>query len=293
MSFYQLVHQLVRNLWIYCLCLLCCIGQVQARSVGFTRVKAGEQWSMVAKRLGVGVSQLRRWNPNTSLRTGRSLRYYRAGVKIQSRHIAGASLKVVHVNLSDPDIQLKPILPSSGLGHGSSLGRLAARSGATAVINGGYFHPKSYALAGDLVVQGRYLAKGRIKTAVTISKQGRAKIRGQNSSWRGYQTVVATGPYLVQGGRVVIAPRREGYRDPRIWGVARRSAVALRSDYRLMLVSTQTAVSLPTMAKILRRLGARDAVLLDGGSSTGLIWQGRTVVRPQRMVAYGLGVFGR
>lgn len=35
----------------------------------------------------------------------------------------------------------------------------------------------------------------------------------------------------------------------------------------------------------------RDALLLDGGSSTGLAWNGKPVLDSVRKVSYGIGVF--
>jgi len=45
------------------------------------------------------------------------------------------------------------------------------------------------------------------------------------------------------------------------------------------------------MGKVMARLGVRDALLLDGGSSAGLAWNGRAVLDSVRSVAYGIGVF--
>ncbi|WP_394649991.1 phosphodiester glycosidase family protein, partial [uncultured Deinococcus sp.] len=45
------------------------------------------------------------------------------------------------------------------------------------------------------------------------------------------------------------------------------------------------------MGKVMAKLGARDALLLDGGSSAGLAWNGAAVLDSVRKVSYGIGVF--
>lgn len=213
----------------------------------------------------------------------------------------GIPVQVVQVDLRHRSVLVSPVLPRQGLsfGAGARVSVLAARSGAQAVVNGSYFHPGSYAPAGDIVMQGRMLTWGRIPAALAITPDNRAQIspstsallgRPLESTWSGMETVIATGPQIVRGG-VVQNRYSSVFRDPAVFGQAARSAVGLSSSRDLMLVSTHAKLSVGQMGKVMAALGARDALLLDGGSSAGLAWNGAAVLDSVRKVSYGIGVF--
>ncbi|WP_231557298.1 LysM peptidoglycan-binding domain-containing protein [Deinococcus sp. YIM 77859] len=208
-------------------------------------------------------------------------------------------VQVVRVDLRHRDVLVTPVLPRAGLGVGARVSRLAQQSGAQAVINGSYFHPRSYAPAGDLVVQGRLLAWGRIPAALAITPDNRATItvsttpllgRPLNATWRGMETVIATGPRILRGGAVV-RQYASAFRDPAVFGRAARSAVGLKSNRDLVFVTTHAKLTTTEMGKVMARLGLQEALLLDGGSSAGIAWKGRAVLDSVRSVAYGIGVF--
>jgi exopolysaccharide biosynthesis protein len=69
-------------------------------------------------------------------------------------------------------------------------------------------------------------------------------------------------PYIRYGGR--------GFD---VKAVDRRSAICITSDQQILLLATDTVVnglSFSELATVLGGLGCRDAMGLDGGSSTGL-----------------------
>ncbi|WP_102125725.1 LysM peptidoglycan-binding domain-containing protein [Deinococcus planocerae] len=211
----------------------------------------------------------------------------------------GIPVRVLRVDLRHRNVLVAPVLPRAGLSAGARVGTLARTSGARAVVNGSYFHPRSYVPAGDLVMQGRLLAWGRIPAALAITPDNRATIttsttpllgRPLEASWRGMETVIATGPRILSSGRVVT---RYGnvFRDPALFGRAARSAVGLGSSRDLVFVTTHARLTTTEMGKVMARLGVRDALLLDGGSSAGLAWNGKAVLDSVRKVAYGIGVF--
>nr|WP_184030003.1 LysM peptidoglycan-binding domain-containing protein [Deinococcus budaensis] len=208
-------------------------------------------------------------------------------------------VQVLNVDLRWRDVLVAPVLPRPGLGSGARVSTLARTSGARAVVNGSYFHPRSYAPAGDLVMQGRLLTWGRIPAALAITPDNRATIaasttpllgRPLGTSWRGMETVIATGPRILRGGGVV-RQYASAFRDPALFGRAARSAVGLRSNRDLVFVTTHARLTTTEMGKVMARLGVRDALLLDGGSSAGLAWNGQAVLDSVRSVAYGIGVF--
>jgi Phosphodiester glycosidase len=107
--------------------------------------------------------------------------------------------------------------------------------------------------------------------------------------------IVSGGPRLLAGGRVRVRSRAEGFNPlsaPWFHGsfvAARhpRTLAGVRADGRLLLVTVDgrrpgwsIGVSLPEAARLMRSLGARDALNLDGGGSTAMVVRGRTVNRP-------------
>lgn len=206
-------------------------------------------------------------------------------------------VRVVNVDLRWRDVLVTPVLPPGGIGRGARVSTLSRVSGAKAVVNGSYFHPQSYIPAGDLVVRGRLVALGRIPAGLAITPDNRATIRavptggdGAKVAWRGMETVVATGPRILKDG-LVNRQYSSAFRDPALFGRAARSAVGLVSNRDLVLVTTHARLTTTEMGKVMARLGVKEALLLDGGSSAGIAWNGAAVLESVRSVAYGIGVF--
>ena len=219
----------------------------------------------------------------------------RPAATLSAVRVLGIAVQVVRVDLRHRDVLVSPVLPPHGLGSSARVNVLARVSGAAAVINGSYFHPRSFVPAGDLVVQGKRLTWGRIPAALAITPDNRARIGnggGLSSTWAGMETVIASGPQIVSGGTVQRGAQYSSvFQDPAVFGRAARSAVGLIGERDLILVSTHTRLTTTEMGKIMARLGARDALLLDGGSSTGLSWNNAPILQSVRSVSYGIGVF--
>ncbi|CAM3873889.1 LysM peptidoglycan-binding domain-containing protein [Deinococcus frigens] len=282
----------------------------------YVYMKRTETPAVIARRYRISVDKLRRLN-NLG-----SYRYIVPGIKllvpshvpvpIPPRPLGRAasykqlrpldiSVQIVNVDLRHRNVLVAPVLPGGGLnfGSGARVGQLARISDAQAIINGSYFHPHSFAPAGDIVTQGRMLTWGRIPQALAITPDNRAAIRPSttgllrlplDSAWQGMETVIATGPRILAGGRVQ-RQYSNAFRDPALFGRAARSAIGLISNRDLVMVSTRSRLTTTEMAKVLSRLGIQDALLLDGGSSTGLAWNGKPVLDSVRKVSYGIGVF--
>jgi len=108
--------------------------------------------------------------------------------------------------------------------------------------------------------------------------------------------VIGGGPLLLQDGRIVLQGAAESFGAAFLGQGAPRTVVA--SDGRRLLLLTLEGVgdSGPTLgetAVLLQRLGVRDALNLDGGSSTGLVMGGSHAVRGRGVAAAvhnGLGL---
>jgi hypothetical protein len=107
--------------------------------------------------------------------------------------------------------------------------------------------------------------------------------------------IVGAGPRLLAGGRVRVRSSAEGFSRlsaPWFHGsfvAARhpRTLAGVRSDGSLLLVTVDgrrpgwsAGVTLREAARLMRSLGAREALNLDGGGSTAMAVRGRTVNRP-------------
>lgn len=108
--------------------------------------------------------------------------------------------------------------------------------------------------------------------------------------------VLGAGPLLLLGGRPVLNAGLEHFSRPFQREKAPRSVVAWGQDQLWLLTVQGLGNSGPTLketSQLTRQLGMEDALNLDGGSSTTLVFQGVTTVRGRGVdsrVHNGLGV---
>jgi uncharacterized protein YigE (DUF2233 family) len=216
-------------------------------------------------------------------------------VRLESKVVLGVSVKVVHVNLENPKVRVLPVLPQNAFKKGAQFDAMVSGSSAVAVLNAGHFHPKTFSPVGDLIYHGRYLAQGRLRTGLAITNANTVQLwlKPYAPNAKGLETLIGTGPLLVHNRRINPVPKAEGYTDPAIWSSAARTAVGIVSAKKLVFVSTRERLSLRELAKVMRALGARDAIALDGGSSVGFAWRGKVLIHPKRKIAFGVGVYIR
>ena len=207
----------------------------------------------------------------------------------------GVPIKVINVNLENPLVRISPVLPEGLFRQGARFDALVAGSSAVAMLNGGYFHPQTFSPVGDLVVAGKWINQGRLRSGLAITRANTALLWTKDSNIvpRDLQTLIGTGPILVRSYLINPVPQAEGYGDSHVWGRAPRSAIGILSTKKLVLVSTRAKLSLRELAKVMRQLGARDAIALDGGSSVGIAWKGKVLIHPKRKIAFGVGVYMR
>src|SRR5215208_1153471 len=133
------------------------------------------------------------------------------------------------------------------------------------------------------------LPRSRAEIRLTLTSAGRPLELGQQ------RLVVSAGPRLLRGGRVAVAARAEGFAPPQapaFYGTfvaARqpRTLAGVRADGTLLLVTVDgrrpgwsTGMTLAEAARLMRSLGARDALNLDGAGSTTMTVRGQVVNRP-------------
>jgi len=216
-------------------------------------------------------------------------------IQLHYQVINGFPVKYVTINLNDPDVVVTPAtaprFPNGLERWGSFISRLQP----DAAINGTYFCPRSCMPVGDVAINGNLLFKGVAGTALTITPENEFAMlpgpRQWRPDWRGYRSILCAGPRLLTDGAPTLNPRAEGFRDPRVLGSAPRSALALRPDNVLILLTIQKNISLANLAYVCMHLKASQAMALDGGSSSGLYARGRTVTMPGRSLSTFLAVY--
>ncbi len=210
--------------------------------------------------------------------------------------INGFPVKFVTVDMTDPAVvvttALAPQFPTGLDSWGNFLNRLQP----DAAINGTYFCLHTFMPVGDIAVDGTLCYQGVVGTALCITPDHHVTMLPgpyqTRPNWQGYRTVLCAGPRLLTAGQLTVNARAEGFRDPHVLGSAPRSAVAWRPDGILILLTIEQNISLNNLAYVCQSLGAMDAMALDGGNSSGLYAEGRTVTRPGRGLSNILVVYG-
>jgi hypothetical protein len=122
----------------------------------------------------------------------------------------------------------------------------------------------------------------------------RTQIQAEDGEfWQDAVEALSCGPTLLRRSQVVVAPVAEGFSSPKILvNRASRSAVGLTGDNSILLVSA-SAVTIRDLAEIMQRLGAVDAMNLDGGASSGLWVRGTYLTRPGRLISHAIIILPR
>jgi exopolysaccharide biosynthesis protein len=158
-----------------------------------------------------------------------------------------------------------------------------------AAITGTFFNPRSQRPVADVVVDGKLVARGNRGSAIGVDWYGRVHIIDtkfkKDMDWMAYRYLLRGTVRIVSQGRVTCDPKGQRFKDSRIWGKAARTAVGKTSDGRLVLIATNSAVTLSQLGHAMVSAGVRDAVSLDGGGSTCLYYKGSLVISPKRKLS--------
>jgi len=229
------------------------------------------------------------------LATASSLPAHPGSVGYECRRVAGTAAHVVTVNLNDRSVEVTLVLPRGGIGSAESFSSMIHRSQPDAAITGTFFGVKGLLPIGNLVSEGQLLYPVATGTTLAITRDNRALLlptkADQELDWSQYRTAIFAGPTLVRNGKYAVAPWAEGFTDPGHYRRARRTAAAITAHNKLLLVAVSRPISLSRMAKIMKGLGARDAVALDGGTSAALYYRGGAIVHPGRRLTNIIAVY--
>lgn len=200
--------------------------------------------------------------------------------------IRGVPVHIITVNLNARNIVVTPAIARHGIGTAEGFGSMLSRLKPCAAITGTYFCVKSLIPVGDIVVSGKRLNSGDIRTVACFNPQSGVAFRPvrelRKSHTETYPFALASGPRLVTYGVPGVYPHDEGFRDSHLYMKARRSALGVTKQNKLLLVTVDRPIYLSKLAWIMRELGAYHAINLDGGSSTALHYKGRSICHPGR-----------
>lgn len=216
-------------------------------------------------------------------------------VAYSKQWIRKTPVHVVTANLNSPNVKVSPAIARNGIGTSEGFGSMLSRLQPSAAITGTYFCIKSLVPVGDIVVDRKLVNSGCVGTGVCFTEDNRVIFqpidKNKPTDWTGYTSVICTGPRLVTDGVPYVAPWAEGFNDPAHYKVARRSALGVTRNNKLLLVTVNRSIYLSKFAKIMHDLGAVNAVSLDGGTSTALYYKGRVPSHPGRRMTNLLVVY--
>lgn len=247
-----------RNLLLGIVLAVCSLGIVKGQTVSDSLAVVSAQWKIESPRKGI------------------THKY----ASIPQLYQAPQSISLIEI---DPGAGLKVGVTVSDKMRETS--KMASEQGAIAAINGSYFDMKRgnsvcFLKVDRQVVDTTTLGEfaRRVTGAVSIRK-GKMKIISWNreieKQYKGKKGIVlGSGPLMLKDGR---------YCD---WSLCEkdfirtkhpRSAVALTKDGKILFITVDGrfpkhagGVSIPELAHLIRILGGKDAINLDGGGSTTL-----------------------
>lgn len=220
-------------------------------------------------------------------------------VRLARKTAARVPVAVVTVDLRSPRVTVEPLLARGGIGKAESLRSMARRAEPEAVITGGFFDTHSLLPIGDIIVDGEMLHFGGRGAGIVLRRDSHkgtlVRLRSnagtyRHTRWGKPQHVLAGALWLLRDGKPAFSLKKQGF-SGQLAGPHARAAVGLTRGGQLLLVATGKPIRLSQWARALRSLGARDALNLDGGSSTGLYFHGKAIVQPGRRLTNALAVY--
>jgi phosphodiester glycosidase len=217
------------------------------------------------------------------------------GVAYRKQSVGSVTAHVVQVDLNRADVQVTVGVANGGIGRCETWSRIIDRLRPTAAITGTYYDPATFIPVGTIIANGIGVHQGTVGTALTFATGNRVRFcRGRLTiAAPELQTALRAGPRLIDQGRVSLMPSIEGFRDPSILVRKARAVVGLTHKNKLLLVTVTKPVYLREMARVMLALGAYNAMCMDGGSSTGLYYAGKSYQVPRRVMTNVLMVYAR
>lgn len=105
------------------------------------------------------------------------------------------------------------------------------------------------------------------------------------------KSIISAGPYLVENGKSIYDPNKNGFKEDKITkNRGQRSAIGITKNNKLLLV-TGSNLNMKELSQIMVKLGADRAMNLDGGASSALYANGKTITPAGRKLHTVLMVY--
>ena len=206
-------------------------------------------------------------------------------------------VKVITVDLNDPNVKVSAELSRWGVGSSEPFGRMIDRANPNVAVTGTFFSLDNLKPVGDIVIDGSLVHFGGMGTALCITPDNKAHMVtctwGRHHDWSPYDFVCACGPRLLSDGHIVLDPHAERFRDRHMLAPNSRIAVGITPGNKLVIVMTHEPIYLGRLAKVMKALGTSEAMNLDAGTSTGLFYNGTTLAWPGRRLTNMIVVYGK
>lgn len=158
----------------------------------------------------------------------------------------------------------------------------------------------------DIPTDGYLLTLRSFRSAArwfSVGTRITSKRSPQPTDFNNYPQILGAGPILLKNGKKVLSPYQESFGSSFAVGQAPRSVIGTTDDGKLLLATIHYsctngekafAPNLETTAQIMQKLGAVDALNLDGGNSSTLYLGGQILNKSPRQtgrIHNGIGVF--
>jgi hypothetical protein len=221
---------------------------------------------------------------------GQSIRFWQTAA-------AGVPVKVISVDLNDTNVKVSAVMARHGNGTAEPFRQMIDRANPNVAVTGTFFSLGDLQPVGDIVIDGSLVHFGGMGTALCITPANHAEMVtcqwGRHHDWSPYDFVVACGPRLLQHGSIVLDPHSERFGDKHMLAPNSRIAVGITRGNTLFFVMTHQPIYLGRLARVMRSLGAAEAMNLDAGTSTGFYYNGATLAKPGRKLTNMIVVYGR
>ncbi len=134
---------------------------------------------------------------------------------------------------------------------------------------------------GYVIIGPRWLIRGQVDKGDEVSYS----MEIIPDDWGKVKYAVSGGPYLVKDGKIFVD--RQRFTDKFLWKKEPRTAIGYSKAGTLILVTIDgrrkdisEGATIPELAQIMWELGAYNAMNLDGGSSTQMVYRGELVNNP-------------
>lgn len=209
------------------------------------------------------------------------------------KEVSGTTWRGYVMLVEDP-LRVKLVDTSQQYYCGENVMTMTTNAGAIAGINGGGFQDGANydsnggTPAGLLIEDGKlvhpFVIDETVYNMIGINTDGALVLRHCTTGWaldNGIVSAVSFAPFLVVNGEGLIGEGSGG------WGIAPRTAIGQRKTGEFLLlvidgrqVDWSIGCDLDVLQDVMLEEGAYNAAMLDGGSSTAMVYNGEYVNRP-------------